>query len=300
MKSQFKADLSLLFITIIWGSTFVLIKNALESLSTYNFLALRFGIAFIISSIVFWKNIKNVNIQILKYGSLIGIIFFFGFAMQTMGLLYTSASKSGFISAFCIIIVPIIESLISKKTPEKENIIGILFAIIGIAFLTLNSTLSLNMGDLYTLLSTFAYAFQIIAIGYYSKKVDPISLAIIQIGIMAILSIIFTFSFESPILPTNSKAWTSVLITGILATSVAFIIQNIMQKYTSSTHAALIFTSEPVFAAIFAYLLLGEIISKKGIVGCILIITGMIISEIDLKSLFKFKEKEDSTLKNPN
>lgn len=292
MNKQLKADLSLLVITMIWGSTFVLTKNALESLSTYNFLSIRFLIAFTISSIIFWKNVKSIDKETLKYGILIGFILFLGFAMQTTGLLYTTASKSGFISAFCIIIVPVIESLISKKFPKKENILGIAFAIMGIALLTLDSNLSLNIGDFYTLLCTFAFAFQIIAVGYYSKKFDPISLAIIQMGVLGALSTLLTFWLETPVIPNNSKAWMSILITGIFATSVAFIVQNIMQKYTSSTRTALIFTSEPVFSAIFAYALLGEIISRKGAIGCMLIVFGMIISEVDLKILINFNKKE--------
>ncbi|KXZ40390.1 Permease of the drug/metabolite transporter (DMT) superfamily [Alkalithermobacter thermoalcaliphilus JW-YL-7 = DSM 7308] len=287
MKKQIKADLALLLVTIIWGSTFVLTKNALESLQTYNFLAIRFIIAFAVSSIVFWKNMKTINKNTLKYGFLVGIILFSAYATQTVGLLYTSASKSGFITGFSVVIVPIISTLLLKKMPEKESIIGVTLAIIGLGLLSLDSNLKLNIGDFYTLLCAFGYAFQIILVGKYTNEVDSIAFAVIQIGTVALFSTIFTFLFENPIIPKNATAWNAILITSILATSGAYIIQTTMQKFTSPTHTALIYSGEPVFSAIFAYILLGEVLSAKGIIGSILILLGMIVSEVDIKSIFK-------------
>ncbi|OPJ56287.1 DMT family transporter [Alkalithermobacter paradoxus] len=290
MKKQLKADLALLLVTIIWGSTFVLTKNALESLETYNFLAIRFVIAFVVSSIVFWKNMKNINKNTLKYGFLVGILLFSAYATQTIGLLYTSASKSGFITGFAVVIVPIASALLLKKLPEKESIIGVTCAIVGLALLSLDSNLKPNIGDFYTLLCAFGYAFQIILVGKYTNEVDSIAFAIIQIGTVALFSILFTFMLETPVIPSNSKAWTAILVTSVFATSGAYIVQTTMQKFTSATHTALIYSGEPVFSAIFAYILLGEILSTQGIIGSILIFVGMIISEVDLKSLFKKKE----------
>ena len=291
MKKHVKADLSLLFVSIIWGSTFVIVKQGISIIPTYNFLAVRFIIAFAICAVVFWKNLKNLDKKTFKYGCIIGVFLFAGYAFQTVGLQYTTASKSGFITGFCVILVPIIESLISKKMPEKENIFGVTFAIIGLGLLTVNGNLKFNIGDFYTLICAFAYALQIIAIGHFTHESDSISLAIVQIGVVAVLCTVFTFAFEKPVMPTGFPVWNAILITGILATALSFVIQNTMQQYTSNTHVALIFTTEPVFSAIFAYFLIGEVLTFKGFIGCVLIIIGMLVSEVDIKAFFTKKLK---------
>ena len=124
-------------------------------------------------------------------------------------------------------------------------------------------------------------------------KVESISFAIIQIGVVCVLSIVTSFIFEKPVLTTNTTAWLSIIVLSIVCTSGAFIIQMTAQKYTSPTHTALIFTGEPVFAGIFGYVFIHEVLGVKGIVGGILILAGMLLSEIDIKGLFvKLMAKE--------
>ncbi|ABR47288.1 protein of unknown function DUF6, transmembrane [Alkaliphilus metalliredigens QYMF] len=287
MTKQIKADLALLMVTIVWGSSFILSKNTLDHLSTYNFLAIRFILAAALSSLVFYKNMRQINRTTLKYGVLIGLILFTAYAFQTIGLNYTTASKSGFITGFAVVIVPIFSALLLKQRPHNKAILGVICAVIGLGFLTLDAHFALNIGDIYTLVCAFMFAFHILAVGKYTVKVDSIALGIIQIATVGILSSIFTFSLESPIIPRGTEVWTSIFILAILATSGAYIIQNTMQKFTSPTHTALIYTGEPVFAALFAYLLAGEILSSRGIFGSILILSGMMISEVDWAILFK-------------
>ncbi|EOC99608.1 DMT family transporter [Caldisalinibacter kiritimatiensis] len=281
MKKQLKADLALLLVTVVWGTTFVITKNALKDIPTYNFLSLRFILAFLFSAIFFYKNMKNTNTKTLLYGTLIGSVLFAGYAFQTLGLNYTTASKSGFITGFSVVIVPIVSALLLKRMPKGSSIIGVLFAIVGLGLMTLNTDLTFNIGDFYTLLCAFAFAFHIILVGKYTTQVDSIALAVIQIGVVGVLSLIFSFTTSKPfIIPTTTDIWIGIFITGILATSGAYIIQNTMQKFTSPTHTALIYTAEPVFSAIFAFILLGEVMSTKGIIGSILIVMGMILAEI--------------------
>lgn len=285
MSKQFKADLALLGVTIGWGSSFILTKNSLDSLATYNFLAVRFIIAFAISSLIFYKNIIRIDKNTLKYGFLIGFILFSGYAFQTVGLNYTTASKSAFITGFSVVLVPIISALFLKKVPEKTAITGAAMALVGLGFLTLNGSLGLNIGDFYTFFSTFAFAMHIITVGKYTVDVDSITLAIIQIGVVGFLSLIMSFAIETPIIPTGSTVWINLFILSLICTSGAFIVQNIAQKYTSPTHTALIYTGEPVFAAIFAYFVSNEVLSSRGILGAILILMGMLVAEVDFKSL---------------
>lgn len=294
LTKQFKADLALLIVTIGWGSSFILTKNALGSLATYNFLAVRFIIAFAVSALIFYKNMIRIDKNTLKYGILIGCILFSGYAFQTVGLNYTTASKSAFITGFSVVLVPVLSSLFLKKIPERTAIIGAAMALIGLGFLTLNGSLGLNIGDFYTLFSTFAFAMHIITVGKYTVKVDSITLAIIQIGVVGFLSLIMSLAIENPIIPTGSTVWINLFILSLICTSGAFIVQNTAQKYTSPTHTALIYTGEPVFAAVFAYFVSGEVLSTRGIFGAILILMGMLVAEVDFKSLFSKLRKEDT------
>ncbi len=294
MSKQLKADLSLLAVTLVWGSSFVLTKNALDHLSTFNFLAIRFILAALISGIIFYKNIIQADKNTIKYGILIGAILFTGYALQTTGLNYTSASKSGFITGFSVVIVPILSAYLLKIKPPKSAVIGVVFAIIGLGFLTLDSSLSLNIGDLYTLIASLMFALHIITVGKYTGEVDSIVMAIVQIGVVGILSLFFSFATEKPIIPTGTEIWLPLFILAILCTSGAFIVQNVMQKFTTPTHTALIYSGEPVFSAIFAYFVAGELLTSKAIWGCGLILAGMVISELDWKIVFS-KKVTDST-----
>ncbi|WIF94122.1 DMT family transporter [Caminicella sporogenes] len=290
MTKQSKADLALLIITISWGASFILTKNSLNSLGTYNFLAVRFILAFTISSLIFYKNMKKIDKDTLKYGILIGFILFSGYAFQTVGLNYTTASKSAFITGISVVLVPSLSSIFFNKSPEKSAILGAIVALIGLALLTLNESISLNIGDLYTFISTFAFAMHIITVGKYTVKVDSIVLAIIQIGVVGILSLFTSLAIEKPILPPISMVWFNILVLSVICTSGAFIVQNAAQKFTTPTHTALIYTGEPVFAAIFAYFVAGEVLSFKGFVGAALILMGMLVAEIDFMSLLKKKK----------
>lgn len=280
MSKQLKADLALLLVTIVWGSTFVITKNALKDIPTYNFLTIRFLLAFVVSFLIFFNSMKNLNKKTLFLGSVIGIVLFAGYAFQTVGLSYTTASKSGFITGFSVVLVPVFSAILLKKIPNISTIIGVILAILGLGLMTLNSNLSLNIGDLYTLICAFAFAFHIILVGKYTTEVDSIALAVVQIGIVGLLSLIFSLSLEKFTIPKSTDVWVAIFITGILATSGAYIIQNTMQRFTSPTHTALIYTGEPVFSAIFAYLFLHEVMTAKVILGSILILTGMILGEI--------------------
>lgn len=210
---------------------------------------------------------KKIDKNTFKYGIIIGIILFSGFALQTVGLNYTSASKSAFITGFSVVLVPILSSVLLKKPPQTQAVAGAFLALIGLALLSLNGSLLLNIGDFYTLISAFAFALHIIMVGKYTVKIDSITLAIIQIGVVAILSLFTSFAIEKPIIPSAGVVWINIFILSIVCTSEPFIIQNIAQKYTTPTHTALIYTSEPVFAAIFGYFMIGEILSPKGILG---------------------------------
>lgn len=295
MSKQLKADIGLLLVTVGWGASFLLTKSSLSQLATFNFLTIRFFLAFILSSIIFFKKIINVDKKTFKYGIILGVVIYATFAFQTMGLNYTTASKSAFITGFNVMLVPVFSTILMKKIPDKKVIFSVFIAFIGLGLLTLNKNISgINIGDIYTFICAIICAIHILLVGKYTIKCESIALAVIQIGVCAVLSLITSLAFESPIMPTSNTVWINIIILSVVCTSGAFIVQSIAQRFTSPTHTALIYTAEPVFAAIFGYIVLGEMLRNKGLLGALLILTGMIITEVDFKLLFSKKAVENS------
>ncbi|MBT1279283.1 DMT family transporter [Thermoanaerobacter sp. CM-CNRG TB177] len=287
MSTQLKSDIVLILVTMVWGTTFIIVKNAIQTLPVYNFLFIRFLLAFLLLTIIFHKKLKTIDKKTLAVASVIGAMLFLGYAFQTMGLKYTTASKSGFISGFSVVLVPILEAVFLKRKPSKSSILGIVLAFIGLILLTANIDLSINIGDFLTLLCAFAFGMQIVLIAKYASTLDTYLLATIQIGIVALLSGIITLLLEKPFVPTSFNVWAAIVITGVFATAFAIVAQNTMQAYTTATHAALIFALEPVFAAIAAFLIGGEVMSFRAILGGIFMFTGIVLSELPEKETGK-------------
>ena len=276
-----QAEIYLLIIVIIWGSTFALIKGVIDLIPPYTYLTYRFLLAALILILVFWKRMKEINIMILKKGSLIGIFLFLGYALQTVGIKYTTATKAGFITGLSVVLVPIISHFFIKEKISRNSVIGVIFAFIGLWFLNYNSSFIFNLGDFLVLLCAFSFAMHIISVGLFSKKVDYILLAVTQITVVFVLSLFMALIFEKPAihLSYSSDIWWSIVITGIFATALAFYMQNRFQRYSTATKTAIIFSGEPIFAAMFAYLLLGEKVGIIAWAGGLLIIFGMTISQ---------------------
>ena len=295
MTKQIKADIALLLVTVGWGTSFILTKNTISQMPTYNFLAIRFLLAFIISAIIFSKQMLKIGKKELKYGIMLGALLYGTYAFQTVGLNYTTASKSAFITGFNVVLVPVFFTLLMKKRLDKKSYISVILAFIGLAFLTLNQNISnINIGDVYTLICAFLCAFHIIFVGKYTVNVESISFAVIQIGTVGILSLITSLMVEKPVIPSNYNAWISIVILSVVCTSGAFIVQSVAQNYTSPTHTALIYTGEPVFAGIFAFIFIGEVLGLRGMIGAALILVGMITSEVDFKTIFSKKNLGNS------
>jgi len=276
-----QAEIYLLGIVIIWGSTFAIIKGILDQIVPFTFLAYRFFLAAFILCVVFWKRLKNIDKIILRKGSLIGIFLFLGYAFQTVGLKYTTATKAGFITGLSVVLVPIISYFFIKEKINRNSVIGVIFAVIGLWLLNYNNSFNFNLGDFLVLLCAISFAMHIISVGLYTKKLDYVLLVIIQLATVFILCLLMAIIFERPAihLSYSSNVWWSIILTGVFATALAFYMQNRFQRYSTATKTAIIFSGEPIFAAVFAYLLLGEKVGLIAWAGGLLIIFGMIISQ---------------------
>jgi len=275
-----QAELSLLCMTLIWGITFPIVKSALNFSSPFVFLTLRFGLATVAIWLIFSKKISFKNKDVLKAGAIIGIFLFLGFAFQTMGLKITAASKSAFITGLFVIMVPPLSYLILKEKPRIFSLAGLVLAISGLWLMTHPKGSEFNSGDLLTLFCAVSFSLQVVLIQIYTKKYDFVTLTFIQILVTALLSIPSMFIFEKTKLVYHPNLALAILICAIFATAFALFIQNRMQKETTAVKASLIYAMEPVFAAIFSFLLLGEVLGGLGILGGGLILTGMLSSEL--------------------
>lgn len=280
MRKQLYADLSLLAVVIVWGYTFVAIKNALSSVSPFNFIFMRFIISFSLLLLIFINRLKRLTFRTAGAGAVIGTFLYLAYVFQTAGLQYTTASNAGFITGFSVVLVPVFSSLILKKKPSVESIAGVSLAVAGLGLLSYNGVTAINRGDILVFFCALAVACHILSTGYYASKHDTVLLTVAQIGTVTVLSCISAFFSGEVVIPSGKIVWSALIVCSLFATVGAYLVQTYMQRFTSSTHTALIFSGEPVFAGIFGYFLLGEKLGPVSIAGCLLILAGMIISEL--------------------
>ena len=293
MTNQLKADLMLLMITVFWGASYMLTKVGLEGLEPFNLTALRFIIAFFISAIVFHKQIFNADIKTIKYAFILGIILFGMFISMAFGLEHTTASNAGFLISLAVVLIPIISFVFLKQKIEKKVIIGVCLAFIGIALLSLDAEFKVNIGDLLCILCALFCSIHVIVIGIFTKEVDSIALGALQLAFAGIFSIIFSAFTETVRIPSTALSWLSVLLLSIFCTAIGYIVQTTAQQHTTATHTGLILSLEPVFSAIFAYIFLGEILAPKGYLGAVILLSGVLVAEIDFKSMLKSNATKD-------
>lgn len=288
MSKQIRADIFLLLITAIWGASFPLMKNVLDYINSFAFLSLRFIIAAIILAVIFFKNFASINRKIVVCGFITGFMLFAGMVLQVTGLRFTTASNSAFITGLNVVLVPVISSTLLRKKPDINSTIGVTLAAAGLFFLSGGLDFSFNFGDFLTLLCAVAFAMQIIFIDKFTNEHSPVLLAVLQIGFVALLSsIVWAFTDYEP-LKINTAVIVTLIVTGVLGTALAFAGQSVVQRFTSPTRTALIFSAEPVFGAIFAMTIPDangsvEMLTWNAAVGCFFILAGMLISEIKLK-----------------
>ncbi|MDZ7766603.1 MAG: DMT family transporter [Melioribacteraceae bacterium] len=291
---KYLGEAALLLATIIWGGTFVIIKNSLDDVSPMLFITFRFSLAAILLIPIFLLRKKHFSKELLYGGMILGVFLFLGFSTQTVGLKFTTASRSGFITGLMVVFTPILQLIIKRKPPTKGAIVGTILVFLGLAFLSSggNSIFTLftelgsnfNFGDFMTLLCAIFFAFQIVYIDIISRKYDFWSLLFVQLATVAVLGILSTLLFDVTSIEkmkfvSTDYLWFGVLYTGLLATLVNIAIQTKFQKEVTPTKAGIIYSFEPVFAATFAFFLLNEKITNFGFVGGALIFLGLIVSE---------------------
>ncbi len=283
MTNRWKAELALLANTVIWGATFTTVKAALADASPVLFVAVRFSLAAAVLALIYCR---KLDLRTLLPGIAVGSLLFAGYAFQTAGLRFTTPSKSAFITGMTIPMVPLLSSFVYRKRPRPAELAGVLAATLGMGLMTLQDVhLQVNAGDGLTLFCAVAFAGHIVALGYFSNWATHRgfgfqALAVWQIVTAAALGWMSFPWLDSPHWHMSNGLWIALAITGLLATAVAFTVQTWAQRYTTPTRTALIYSLEPVFAWIFAWVLTGELLSRRATLGAVLILTGILLVEM--------------------
>jgi len=285
--STFKSDFILLFVAIIWGFAFVAQRIGMDHVGPFTFNGLRFvlGTLSLLPIIFFQRNstsIKNNN-GIIKSGTLSGIFLFLGISFQQVGLVYTTAGKAGFITGLYVVIVPFLNLFFKQDKTGLGTWIGAVLASIGMFLLSVTNNMRMEFGDLLVLFSAICFAFHLIIIGRLSKQFNTAWLSLVQCLVCSILSLLVAAIFETFILADILKISIPLLYGGVLSVGVAYSLQIYGQKDSPASHAAIIFSLESVFAAIGGWLILNEILSGRAFLGCVLMLAGMLISQLYYK-----------------
>lgn len=277
--------ISLLFIaTIIMGAEFPIIKIGLKTVPPLFFIAIRFLFAFFILFIIYINHVRNVlKKDIIIPSFILSIFLFAGFLTANFGIKYTTATNSGFYISLVVLFTPILEWVFFKKSISKRIFLCVVISLVGIFLISTDSlSMNFNYGDLLCLISALFYSLQIIFTALYVKRHNPLIISLFQIGFVSILGIFSSCFLET--LPKISSiglyGWLSLTFTGVVATAVVYTIQSFAQTEVSPSNIGIIYSHEPVFAAILSYIMLGERIGLKGMIGGIFIVFSAIIYNI--------------------
>lgn len=278
--TSLKADLILLFVAILWGTTFVTSKFSLEQLNPLTLISMRFILAFLFMSLFFRKQFKEITIEDLKGGFIVGLVLFIAFATQLIALNYTEPGKQAFLAATYVIFVPFIVWLITKKRPDSRSFIGAFACLVGIAFLTIKKGFGISYGDSLTLFSSIFFGLHIITTERYVKRSTPVKITIIQFGTVAVLSTLSALVFEGVPTVMSTTTLIGVLYLGIICTGVAYFLQTFGQNYTKSTHTAIILSLEAVFGSLLSIIFMKEVFTIPMIIGCFIIFGSVLLIEL--------------------
>ena len=292
MSIQGKANSLMVIVTMFWGLSYTFMVLGLESLAPFNVVALRCLIAFFVAGFIFYKRIINVNFKTLKYAAIQGLLLFLIFALSLFGLETTSASNAGFILSLTVVLVPILSSFIEKKLPSRVVQFAIICTMIGISVLTVQGSFAFKPGDILMAIAAISYSIYLVLNSTFTRNVESISYGIYQLGFAGLYGFVLTILLETPTLPTTTISWISILGLGLICSAFCFIGQTVAQQHTSPTHTGLIFSLEPIFAALFATLFLGEGITVKLLVGGGFILVGNFIAQFQQLKMLRFFKKQ--------
>lgn len=266
--------------TVIWGSTFFILKDTLNDVSVYFMLAFRFSVAAVVLALVFWKRWRDFDKSYLLAGGVMGTLLFLAYAVQNFGLVGTTPGKNAFFTAVYCVIVPFLYWIVNRVRPDRYNVLAAVLCLAGIGFVSWDGGFALSGGDALTLIGGLMYACHIVAVSHFSKGKDIFLLTTLQfagVALWAWICTVFTGGLPAGGLPT--RAWLVLLYLAIAATALALLFQNVGQKYTDPSSAAVLLALEAPFGVLFSIVFAGERPTASMIFGFLLIFVSIICSE---------------------
>ena len=281
---QRHAELLLAAVIIARSTSLLFSKTSLGTITPFNLLAVRFTLAFLILTLLFHKKMRTIDGKILLRGALQGGAFFLVMTTETFGLRLTDSSTTSFITNSAIVIVPFLKAVLDRHLPDKRHVIIALITLTGVGFLTLKSgSFSFGGGEAFCLLSAFLYACAIIITARLSRMGDPLILGILQVGFMGLFALTASFLFEQPRLPATPTEWGCILMLSLVCSCFGFTLQPVAQRYTTAERASQFCALSPLSATILGVIFLHEPFGIWGVVGAVLILTGILLQNIHPK-----------------
>ncbi|MDF2882310.1 MAG: Integral rane protein [Clostridiaceae bacterium] len=286
-NKRLQANMLLLLTAAIWGFAFTAQRVGSQYVGAFTFNGIRFALGSIsLTPLIIYFNKKNKKSnnnedpkKTIIPGILVGILLFSGSTLQQIGLIYTTAGKASFLTGLYIVLVPIIGVFLKHKI-GKSAWIGVVLAVAGLYLLSINENFTIGFGDLLQIIGALFWAVHILTIDYFTKKLDSLKLSCIQFATCSILSLISAFIFEQITFSGIFSALIPILYGGLLSVGVAYTLQVVAQKNAKPSHAAIILSMESVFGAVGGAVILGETMSTRGYLGCIFILSGILVSQI--------------------
>ncbi len=276
---RYAVELALIAVAAVWGGTFVMVKDAVARYPFYGFLGWRFAIAVVAFLVIFPATFSRFRPGTVRAGALAGAFLAAGYVFQTWGLESTSASKAAFITGMFVVITPLLQFVVLRRAPRPTALGGVAAAVAGLWLLSGAGAGGWGAGDTRVLLCAVAYSGHMIVLGAVGRRHDARALTLVQLAVIAVVCGAIAAVVERPSLPSGVEVWSALLVTGVLASAVAFAVQTYAQRHLSPTRTALILIMEPVFGGVFGYLLAGDRLGTRGWAGAALIFAGMVLSE---------------------
>ncbi|RDS82989.1 DMT family transporter [Dyella monticola] len=273
------ATVGLLLMTAVWGSTFVLIKGVLDHMSVADFLAVRFVVAAMAMFALFHRQVAHMPRRQLVRGVMLGVLYGVGQLLQTWGLALISPSVSGFVTGMYVVFTPILATLLLRQRTPVTVWLAVGLATLGLALLSLNG-FSVNAGVWLTLASALLYGLHIVALGQWSRADEAFGLSAVQMAAIAIICLLATAGHGGPMLPPDRGAWLAVLYMALVAGAGAMLMQTWAQAHLPATRAAIVMTTEPVFAAAFAVAFGSDVLTWRMLCGGGLVLAAMYLVEL--------------------
>lgn len=278
-----RSALELLLIAIVWGGTFPVVKDLVETVPAYSVVAARFGVAWALlgAAAAFRRDLWRPGLA--RAGLVLGAVLWGGFFTQTYGLQFTTASKAGFITALNVVFVAVLAAVVNRRATPRLTWLGVAVATVGLALLTLdwNEPFYLQAGDVWIIVCAVLFAAHIVLVDRVASSYDPVLLTWVQTGVVAAVSTAAAFAFDGGVVGFDRpQTWWPLMYLAVLATAGAVLLQVYLQRFAAPARVGLLLSLEPVFAALFAWMLLGETLPLQGWVGGALVLAGVVLAEL--------------------